>query len=118
MAVQNEWKCPKCNRDYVQAPMEWVERGHCRRCDSEASNVITKAELECLDELARVAGMLRAIVVLGAVDPDAPTEREQKNRVNDTNELVAHIHVLQQAVMSNAAARAVPGEFRLLGGTL
>lgn len=26
MAVQNEWQCPQCNRDYVQAPMEWVEK--------------------------------------------------------------------------------------------
>lgn len=38
-----------------------------------------------------------------------------RNRDRDLAELVPHIHAIQQAVMSNAAARAYPGEFRLLG---
>jgi hypothetical protein len=40
------------------------------------------------------------------------------SRQADLNEMVAHIHALQQAVMSNAASRAYPQEFRTLGGTI
>lgn len=39
-------------------------------------------------------------------------------REPDLNELVIHIHALQQAVLSQAAARAYPDEFRRLGSTL
>lgn len=41
-----------------------------------------------------------------------------RTRDADLNELVVHVHALQQAVMSQAAARAYPGEFRALGETL
>ena len=37
------------------------------------------------------------------------------SRAADCNEFVARIHDLQHAVMSQAAARAYPTEFRLLG---
>ena len=36
-------------------------------------------------------------------------------RAADLNELVIHIHAIQQAVMSQAAGRTYPREFRLLG---
>jgi hypothetical protein len=37
---------------------------------------------------------------------------------NDQREVVDKIHQLQAMVMANAAARAYPGKFRLLGGAL
>lgn len=36
----------------------------------------------------------------------------------DLAELIPHIHGIQQAVMSQAAGRVYPGEYRLLGETL
>jgi hypothetical protein len=36
----------------------------------------------------------------------------------DLRELVVHIHGIQHAIMSQAAARAYPDRYRLLGGTL
>ena len=36
----------------------------------------------------------------------------------DHEEVIHHIHVLQRYVMSNAAARAYPDEYRPIGGSL
>lgn len=44
--------------------------------------------------------------------PKGPT------RSADLGELVVHIHAIQQAVMSNAAGRAYPTKYRLLGLSL
>ena len=41
-----------------------------------------------------------------------------RTRDADLAELIVHIHAIQQAVMSNAASRAYPGQCRALGGTL
>jgi len=41
-----------------------------------------------------------------------------RTRDADMAELCAHIHAIQQAVMSQAAARAYPETYRLLGGSL
>jgi hypothetical protein len=38
-------------------------------------------------------------------------------RSADLWEVASHIHAIQNAVMANAAARAYPGEYRLLGGS-
>ncbi len=38
-------------------------------------------------------------------------------RVGDINEVVEHIHVLQRMLMGQAAARAYPTLYRLLGET-
>ena len=40
------------------------------------------------------------------------------SRDGDLLELATHIHAIQQAVMSNAAARAYPELYRPLGGTV
>lgn len=40
------------------------------------------------------------------------------SRAGDLNEAVAHIHALQAMVLAQAAARAYPDRYRLLGGTL
>lgn len=36
----------------------------------------------------------------------------------DLAELGGHVHAIQNAVLAQAAARAYPGRFRLMGGTL
>lgn len=40
------------------------------------------------------------------------------SRGGDLRELLGHIHGIQQAVLSQAAARAYPDDFRLLGQTI
>lgn len=40
------------------------------------------------------------------------------SRLNDLRELAAHIHGIQHAIMSQAAARAYPDLYRLLGSSL
>lgn len=39
-----------------------------------------------------------------------------RSREGDVNEFVHHIHIIQQMIMSQAAGRAYPERFRLLGG--
>lgn len=65
--------------------------------------MLTGDEQRALHALANVAGLLAVIVGRG------PTRRA------DLAELYGHVHALQQAVMSQAAARAYPEQFRLLG---
>lgn len=43
---------------------------------------------------------------------DGPT------RDSDLDELIHHVHAIQHAVMGQAAARAYPATYRLLGSTL
>lgn len=54
---------------------------------------------ECWDQFTKICG----------------TERSRKD---DLQEVFHHIHALQIAVMAQAAARAYPDEFRLLGGLI
>jgi len=70
------------------------------------SNLLTKDEHAAV----RLAGDLWNH--LCRTIPDGPT------RDADLRELVVHIHAIQHAVMANAAARAYPDTYRLLGGTL
>lgn len=39
-------------------------------------------------------------------------------RDHDLAEAIVHLHALQQFIMSQAAGRAYPDQFRLLGGSL
>lgn len=39
-------------------------------------------------------------------------------RDHDLAEIVAHVHALQHKVMGQAAARAYPGRYRVLGGVV
>lgn len=41
-----------------------------------------------------------------------------RTSVDDLNELLAHVHVIQNAVLAQAAARAYPGQYRRLGAVL
>jgi hypothetical protein len=66
-------------------------------------DALTPDELDALDLVANLANKIGRIV------------GEGRTRAHDINELVGHIHAIQNAVMSQAAARAYPGRFRLLG---
>lgn len=71
------------------------------------ADLLTDGEHRAVEMAAALWNHLR-----GAVVGDGPT------RDADLGELCAHIHAIQQAVLSQAAARAYPGEYRLLGETL
>lgn len=64
---------------------------------------LTDEEREVLDDIGRLWNRLLSVVANG------------RTREWDLGELVVHVHAIQQAVMSNAAGRAYPGEYRLLG---
>ena len=68
--------------------------------------LLTPLELKVSADLGQVWNDLCQIVDGGAT------------RDADLNEAVHHIHALQKMVMGQAAARAYPSTFRLLGGVL
>jgi len=67
-------------------------------------SLLTPYELEALDLAAKLATWCGLIV-------------EGPNREKDLGEIIAHIHAVQQALLSQAGARAYPDKFRLLGRT-
>lgn len=70
------------------------------------SGLLTDRELAAAELAGRLWSELCQVVGPG------PT------RGADLGELVVHIHAIQQAVLSQAAARAYPDRFRLLGESL
>lgn len=71
-----------------------------------SSMFLTPDELAAMDTTVTLVHQLRAIV------GDGPT------RTADMNEFIVLIHGIQRGIMSQAAARAYPDRFRLLGGTV
>lgn len=67
---------------------------------------LTADELRAIDLAAELYNLLARIV------------GRSPSRAGDIGEFTIHIHGIQQAVMSQAAARAYPERFRLLGETL
>lgn len=67
-------------------------------------NLLSGDEHRALELTAELARLLSRIVADG---PTAP---------GDLRELTSNVHAIQQAVMSQAAARAYPEKYRLLGG--
>lgn len=67
---------------------------------------LTREELSALDLTAQLMGKFNKIVGKG------------RNRSADLGEVVIHIHALQNMIMSQAAARAYPERFRLMGETV
>lgn len=68
--------------------------------------LLTDREQQAIVKAGDLWGDLCAIV------GDGPT------RDADLNELIVHIHAIQHTIMGQAAARAYPEQFRLLGLTL
>jgi hypothetical protein len=73
---------------------------------ASAGDLLTADEHRAIDLLGR------AYTLLGRIVADGPT------READLAEHAAAIHVVQQAVMAQAAARAYPALYRPLGGVL
>lgn len=71
--------------------------------DDKAVDLLTGEELEAIDLMGRVAVLLAVIVAPG------PAANQ------DTLELHHHIHAIQRAIGSQAAARAYSQRFRQLG---
>lgn len=68
---------------------------------------LTEAEHAAVEALGDAWGLVVAVINDGG-NPET----------FDAHELVPHLHALQNAVLANAAARAYPGTYRPLGGTL
>jgi hypothetical protein len=71
---------------------------------SHPSRLLTFDEHSVLEDLGALAGRLVALVDVGP------------SRDGDVAELCHHVHALQNAVLAQAAARAYPSRYRLLGG--
>lgn len=67
--------------------------------------LLTDLELEAMTLTGTLANLLRRII------GDGPTAE------HDWAETAADVHRLQQRIMSQAAARAYPDKFRLMGGS-
>lgn len=72
--------------------------------------VLPGADLLTAEERDLVQDLGRWYTRLAAVTGDSPRTRE-----DDLREAQLHVHALQRAVMAQAAARAYPAQFRLLG---
>jgi hypothetical protein len=68
------------------------------------SDLLTDAEHNAMDLIAQAGRAVGAVIGDGGAPAAA-----------DFREAVTHIHALQQMVMSQAAARAYPDRYRLLG---
>ena len=71
-----------------------------------AAELLTADELHALDLTAQLANVVRKGIGNG------PTAE------HDWAEMAAQIHQIQHVVMAQAAARAYPERFRLLGGVV
>lgn len=74
---------------------------------TEPKDLLTPAEKSVLDTIARVWGQISTYVI-----DDGPS------RDNDLLELGVHFHAIQNMILAQAAARAYPDRFRLLGEQL
>jgi len=74
--------------------------------EGPSDGYLTPIEREAIERAGQLWNVLCRVV------GDGPS------RSGDLAELVPHIHAIQQAVMSQAAARAYPDTYRLLGSTL
>ncbi|MEU4578974.1 hypothetical protein [Nonomuraea sp. NPDC023979] len=88
---------------YAQLAREHAERMEAGEGE-EGDDCFTAAELAALDLVARLSEKLGQVIGNG---PD-----------HDANELLAHLHAVQHALMAQATARLYPERFRLLGGVV
>lgn len=68
--------------------------------------LLSDDELAAIDTTAELASQLSDVVDVG------------RTRDADLTELVHHLHAIQHAIMAQAAGRAYPDRFRLLGSTI
>jgi hypothetical protein len=75
-----------------------------RNREQMADELLTAEERELVQDLGRIYTRMMDVV------------RDERTRDDDLREIRFHIHGLQRMLMAQAAARAYPSEFRLLGG--
>ena len=68
------------------------------------NELLTPAELRAMDITVELVNLMASEVI-----------GRERTREGDLNEFVGHIHVIQQAILSQAAGRAYPNLFRTLG---
>jgi hypothetical protein len=78
--------------------------------DSLNSNHVASQREELLTE-----SEFKAIRLLGDFHNLCVNEIVGKEISGDMQEIIHHVHILQRTIMKQAAARAYPKEFRLLG---
>lgn len=71
------------------------------------TDMLTPAELRAMDITVDLVNVMCKEVI-----GHGPT------REHDINEFVAQVHIIQQAILSQAAGRAYPFRFRTLGETV
>lgn len=76
------------------------------RPELKIEDLMTQEEHDCMTVSAELAELLRKVIGDG------------RQTEHDWAEAAAHIHAIQRMVMSQAAARAFPDLYRLLGRTL
>jgi hypothetical protein len=74
--------------------------------ESDGAPLLTDDEHRCMELTAEVANLLSKIV------------GNDRTRTGDLQELVAALHTVQNAVLAQAAGRAYPKRYRLLGGVI
>lgn len=72
-----------------------------------AEELLTEAEHRAMALTVELVNLLAREVVA-----------DGRSRTGDINEFVGHVHGIQQAILSQAAARAYPDRYRLLGGEI
>lgn len=71
-----------------------------------SSGILTEAEHKLVKDIADVFGSFLGIM------------EHNDSYGGDLQEIIYHIHVLQNHVLAQAAARAYPNKYRLLGGII
>lgn len=79
--------------------------------EGQNEDLLTAEEHEAIGLLGQVAGVISRIIRSGQPEISGTGTYDQA-------EMVAHIHDLQHMVMAQAAARAYPNRYRLLGRSL
>jgi hypothetical protein len=92
-------------------PFVWGIEGHRGPAGHQPSSVDTGAGLLTADEHEAIdlTGQLENL--MGRIVGEGPT------RTGDLNEVVQRIQAIQHMILAQAAARAYPDRYRLLGGT-
>ncbi len=67
------------------------------------NDLLTEQEIRLVSELGRCGGLFREVIGKG------------RQSANDRDEVSRHIINMQNMVLANAAARAYPTKYRLLG---
>lgn len=96
--------CARAALGLAERAVDALQRQAARRGVDD--DLLTDDEHECVRLLGQASALMTRIVAEG------PT------RAADIAELYGHVHVLQRTIGSQAAARAFPARYRLLGSTL